>query len=178
MRARDVATSFKDDRIAAIYAFWDQARGAHRFPSQADLNLMDIPKLLPHLFILDDEGDRTFRYRFMGSAIDAHIGIPLTGKTFAEHRSGRVLEEITSFFSRIIDGDVLGVMTSQLPSETVKWAIYTRVGLPIADDHMKPNKVLGIMTVEHGGSITDRAPSILDGDIEERGHAEQIFGTL
>ena len=178
MRADDLVAQLKDDRIKEIFDFWKRSRGAHRFPAQGDLNLIDVPKLLPSLFIIDAEENRTFRYRFMGSSLDEHIGIALTGKTFSDHRSGRVLEEITSFFSRIIDGDVLGVMISQLPSETVNWATYTRVGLPLADDHVTPNKVLGIMLIKHGGSTFDRASSFLEGDIEERERAEQIFGAL
>ena len=178
MRAEEFIAHLEDDRAREIFEFWKRARGTHRFPAQSDLDLTEVPKLLPNLFILDAEPNRAFRYRFMGSSLDDHIGIALTGRTFSEHRSGRVLEEITNFFSRIIDGDVVGVMTSQLPSETVKWATYTRVGLPIADDHETPNKVLGIMLIEHGGSFIERAPSIFDGDIEERGHADQIFGML
>jgi len=178
LRANDLVAQLDDDRVREIFDFWLRSRGAHRFPAQGDLNLMDVPKLLPHLFMLDAEPNRTFRYRFMGSSLDDHIGIALTGKTFSEYRSGRVLEEIINFFLRVIDGYVLGVMTSQLPSETVNWATYTRVGLPLADDHVMPNKVLGIMLIEHGGSTFDRAPSILEGDIEERGHAEQVFGAI
>lgn len=178
MRADELLAQFEDDRVKEIFDFWKRSRGAYRFPAQSDLDLIEVPRLLPNLFMLDAEPNRAFRYRFMGSSLDSHIGIALTGRTFSEHRAGRVLEEITNFFSRIIDGDVLGVMTSQLPSETVNWATYTRVGLPIADDHMTPNKVLGIMLIAHGGSVIDRAPSILEGDIEERGHADQVFGLL
>ena len=98
MRAEDVTSENDDADIGILLAFRKAAHGNKKSPSRADLDLITIPRLAPNVFIIDAEPDDIFRYRYMGTAIDIHLKVNLTGRTFKDFRSGRVSDEITSFF--------------------------------------------------------------------------------
>ncbi|PIW27119.1 MAG: hypothetical protein COW30_11520 [Rhodospirillales bacterium CG15_BIG_FIL_POST_REV_8_21_14_020_66_15] len=102
MKARDIIEG-ADPRVGELFEFWNAARGANRYPAQADLKLSAIPRLLPNVFVIDVLEGHVFRYRFIGTRIDEHMGVSLTGKVFSDTRSGRLLREITGFFSRIAE---------------------------------------------------------------------------
>lgn len=181
MRAEDIVSDHEDTDIGILLAFWKAARGNNMFPSQADLDLISIPRLAPNVFILDVEAENVFRYRYMGTAIDAHLGINLTGRTFGNFRSGRVLSEITSFFKTVTDTSSMGILTTRLPSETHDAITYTRVGLPIADDHQTPNKVLGLLLfqIPEGVNGQQHKPHEPYGiEIEQQGIVGTVFGAL
>ncbi len=178
LRAEEISKQHADRRVGALLEFWRKSCGVHTIPSQADLDLVSIPRLLPNVFIIDAVENRTFRYRYMGTALDAHLGTSLTGRTFDAFRSGRVLEEITAFFMRVITHFEMGILTTRLPSETLGTATYTRVGLPIADDHKTPNKVLGLLLFENPPRASISEPYVFDIKNEERGIVKSVFGTL
>ncbi len=181
MRAEDIVSDHEDTDIGILLAFWKAARGNNLFPSQADLDLISIPRLAPNVFILDVEPKNIFRYRYIGTAIDAHLGVNLTGRAFGDFRSGRVLTEITAFFKTVIDTSSMGILTTQLPSETHGTATYTRVGLPIADDHQTPNKILGLLLFqlpEGANRYRQQPQEPYDLEREEQGIVSTVFGEL
>ncbi|WP_374303259.1 PAS domain-containing protein [Ferrovibrio sp.] len=61
------------------YRYWDAKRAGKRMPSRADIDPIEMPALLPHVVLLevlrDVEPDwpLDFRYRLMGSAVEAHL---------------------------------------------------------------------------------------------------------
>jgi hypothetical protein len=61
-----------------LYSYWLSKRGARIMPARGDINPADIPRLLPHLLIVERAGDQ-FRYRLVGSAIAQGVGYAVTG---------------------------------------------------------------------------------------------------
>ncbi len=162
-----------------LYTFWDACRGDNRFPSQHDLDLVQIPKLLPNLFIIDLIGSNDYYYRFMGSALDEYYGVSLTGMRAREYRTtGRLVEVVIAFFHRLAGNGELGILTTQLASEAQDWLVYTRAALPVADDHEKPNKIIGIVTVRQAEEALHKLPGSLANERQEGGLVETRFGTL
>jgi len=178
VRAEDITSEHEDTDVGILLAFWKAARGNNMFPSQADLDLISIPKLAPSVIIIDAEPNNVFRYRYIGTAIDIHLGVNLTGRTFNDFRSGRVLDEITAFFKHVIDTSSMGILMTKLPSGTRGAIINTRVGLPVADDHKTPNKVLGLLLFQlpEGSNGHNREPYDLEN--EEQGINSATFGEL
>lgn len=176
--AEEIIGAAGDRRVAAFYAFWNQARGTHLYPGQADLDLMRVPRLLPNLFILDVLGGGGFRHRFIGSRIDEHLGVSLTGKNLDAFHGGRALAEITQFYGRVAADGVLGFMQTRLASERFEWLVYTRAALPLADDHQTVNKVLGLLTFEPASEGFRDLPTFGDINQEELGLVKSKFGRL
>ena len=164
-----------DDRVRAMLEFWSDARGSAAFPSYTDIDLMTVPRLAPETFVIDSLGDGDFRYRFMGSKIDALVGGSFTGKKFSEARHGRVLEEISSFFGTVVSNGLIGVLTTSLPSETSAYRTYVRTGFPLADDHVSPNKVLGMIFPVGETRTVEQTYSSYWADVDERGNADRRF---
>lgn len=177
MKAHNVVKD-ADPRVGQLLDFWYASRGAHPYPAQRDLDLMTVPPLLPNLFILDALPDGDFRYRFIGTKIDEHMGMSLTGRLFSDARSGRILREITQFFSRIVDTGQLGLLATRLPSEKFEWVRYTRFGLPLADDYETINKILGLYLFEPIREDAYQTPNVDDLDQSELGDVVYRFGDL
>lgn len=166
-----------DPEIEQMYSLWAQARAARSYPSQRDIDLPAIPKLLPKLFILDRVGD-TFRYRFMGTAIDQHVGMSLTGKLFTDVRRGPWQAEITKFFRDVLDNGCMGMLTTRIPSEIYGWRDYRRFGLPIADDGLTPNKVIGLFLIGQNDPKKPARRSVLEGENDGDGLVSSQFARL
>jgi hypothetical protein len=66
------------------YAYWTRIRGARRMPSRADLNPVDIPRLLPYVMLIDVLSDPLdFRFRLLGTEHDAIVGGNYRGRLFS-----------------------------------------------------------------------------------------------
>lgn len=159
LTAIDIVEQLTDPDIRQLFTFWSEARADNPFPSQRDLDLPRIPRLLTKLFVIDRVG-QTFRYRYVGSDIDRHIGQSVTGKLFAEIRIGRVLSELDRFYLRVVEEGVFGVLTTRLQTETNAWRTYRHVALPVADDHRSPNKAVGLFLMESQDEPPWLAPPI------------------
>jgi hypothetical protein len=64
-----------------LYRYWDRARGTRPSPSRRDIDPIEILPLLPHLAIIDRDGDG-YRWRLMGTGLADDFGHDLTGKRF------------------------------------------------------------------------------------------------
>jgi hypothetical protein len=70
-------------------AHWQAMRGARALPSRADLDPADIRDLLPVTQLLDViEGGADFRYRLIGTQVDALNGGFYTGRRLSETPCG------------------------------------------------------------------------------------------
>lgn len=68
--------------IREAYDYWlAAAPGAGRLPGRDHLDPLDIPRLLPHVWLVDVENGEpaAFRYRIVGTAIDRAMGRTLAG---------------------------------------------------------------------------------------------------
>lgn len=130
------------------------------------------------MFIIDLLENDDFLYRFMGSAIDQHLGASLTGRTFSDYRSGRVLQILMQFFLKVVKQPQMGILITQLDSETHEWVVYTRAALPIADDHQTPNKVIGLLLMQQSPDALLPAQKLLLAEKEQDGLVKSYYGTL
>ena len=176
--AEEVVGASGDPRVGAFYAFWNRARGLRLYPRQSDLDMVSVPRLVPNLFILDVLGGGLFRHRFIGSRIDDHLGVNLTGQNLEPFHSGRALAEITHFYNRVSIDGVLGFMQTRLRSERFEWLVYTRVGLPVADDGETINKIVGLFLFEAASEGFRDVPTFNDIDQQELGLVRSTFGRL
>lgn len=172
-------TSFRADirheESQQVYDFWLSAHRDDRLPRQCDLDLVSIPKLLPNCFIMDAIGDDRFRYRFVGTAIERHIGMPLTGKVMDEMRSGRLLETLTKLYGTTQRTGRAGFVTTQMPTEMHDFMLYHRLSLPISDDGETVNKIFGGHYFEQQSARSKYDRFVEDHDKDEIARVRMIF---
>ena len=73
-----------DPILSSLWRYWDAKRGRRRMPLRSDIEPAEIPRLLPHLQLVDRVAGKGFRYRLTGSAIAQGYGFDATGKLTQE----------------------------------------------------------------------------------------------
>src|SRR3546814_12922905 len=74
-----------------LYEYWCSRCQGGALPSRRDIDPLDIPDLLPNLFLLDVIGDaEDFVFRLAGSRVEEAFSMSLRGRSIAEiHTLGR-----------------------------------------------------------------------------------------
>jgi hypothetical protein len=73
-----------DKRLATLYRYWQSKRGDRLMPARADIDPIEIPRLLPILLLIDVIATVSYRYRLVGTEIVSNAGEDITGKLFDE----------------------------------------------------------------------------------------------
>ncbi|MCW5773702.1 MAG: PAS domain-containing protein [Rhodospirillaceae bacterium] len=72
---------FADNAIlSALWRYWNKKRGTRSMPLRSDIDPGEIPKLLPHIQLMERDPARGFRYRLSGTAVAQVYGFDPTGK--------------------------------------------------------------------------------------------------
>jgi len=95
----------RDDRLKALYQYWNTLRGDRVMPARADIDPGQIPGLLPHLIMYTVAAD--YRIRLVGEEIVHFTGRNATGHPVASTMSPRSAEMMI----KILDA----VATEQVP---------------------------------------------------------------
>jgi hypothetical protein len=116
-----------DPILSSLWRYWHAKRGRGRMPLRSEIDPAEIPRLLPHLQLVDRVEDKGFRYRLTGSAIAQGYGLDATGKftqeilTPARHKIASrhyslVFETARPLFARnrYVKGSFLLVMISRI----------------------------------------------------------------
>lgn len=156
MSAQD-GTSFRR-RIAhpllvTLYDYWLVRRGDRIAMSRADLDPVEIPRLLPNLILSDvGDGGRTIRYRLVGTEIVTAHGYDYTGKTIEELTTGSTVS-----FTQTLYGIIVGQGVPVYSEGNFRWAgkehrWTRRLHLPLSRDGQTIDMVLA------GQVFEERAP--------------------
>jgi hypothetical protein len=74
-----------NDVIAQARSYWERIRGERRMPRRGDLDPVEIPRLLPFVMLVDVLAEPLdFRFRLIGSAVQAIIAQNYVGRRFSE----------------------------------------------------------------------------------------------
>jgi hypothetical protein len=72
--------SITDDRLQSAYEYWFRKRAGRIMPRRSDIDPpTDIPKLLPHIMLVDVLASGRYRYRLIGTEVVHEQGINATG---------------------------------------------------------------------------------------------------
>ncbi len=130
-----------------LYTLWLVKCSPGLLPSRADIDPIEMPKLLPHIILVDVERDPwRFRARVFGTAIVDAIGFDPTG---------RYLEEVDGTDPIQRRAEVLASTARPyfVPHEPLRWSAhdfkhYSTLGLPLAGNGTTVDKLLYSMTFE------------------------------
>ena len=144
--------------LSALWRYWDTKRGRRRMPLRSEIEPAEIPRLLPHLQLVEHVEGRGFRYRLSGSAIVQGYGFDATGKftheilTLARHKIASrhyslVYKTARPLFARnrYVKGSFLQVMISRiilplsLDGESVGMLLLAHTfAAPMPDEQLAP----------------------------------------
>ncbi|MBV8167415.1 MAG: PAS domain-containing protein [Alphaproteobacteria bacterium] len=136
-----------DDRVREAYDYWRRIAAGRAMPRRADLDPLDIPKLLPHVMIAEVHGPGRYRYRLIGTANAQEHGTNATGKFVDEAIAG---PEYRAHVIGLYDecaGQRRPVYSESLFLSQAGGAVerHTKVGLmPLSEDGVTVNQVFVI----------------------------------
>jgi hypothetical protein len=139
------------ETIVSALAYWEGIRGSRAMPRRGDIDPAEIPRLLPFVMLVDVlENPLDFRFRLVGTEIDAITAVNLRGQRFSESRH---LSSGSNVWS-----DYLSVATTHQPLmgkvDYVGADRYVRAIrhclMPLSDDGERVNMILVAVEVVRG----------------------------
>jgi hypothetical protein len=135
--------------IRALFSYWQSKCPAGGIPRRADIDPVDIPRLMPNLLIVDIEHDPfRVKYRLVGTRIVEMTGFEFTGK---------YLDEIVlDNFEGPFEDCYRAACESKAPIITrIRWSLsadivaeYDVCFLPLSDDGETVNMALSLECYE------------------------------
>jgi hypothetical protein len=141
-------SAITDDRIRDAHAYWCRIAAGRAMPRRADLDPLDIPKLLPHVMLVEvhrsDPGPVRYRYRLIGTANAQEQGTNATGRFVDEAIAGAEYRtQVIGLYDECV-AERCPVYSESLFLSQAGGAIerHTKVGLmPLSDDGSTVNQV-------------------------------------
>ena len=138
-----------DDKLRALYLYWQDMRGDHRAPPYRSFDPVAIPQVLANILVTDvvtaEDGARRYRYRLCGTEVEENFGCPMGGKFIDELMSGEYLDYISGLYDRVVEGKT--PVFSQSSYGDFDRGLHTkRLMLPMTSDGETIDIVLSIQT--------------------------------
>jgi hypothetical protein len=141
----------REPLLRDLHAYWSALRGNRPLPARADIDVVEIPTLLPYVFLIDVLAEsHDFRFRLAGTHFGETTGQEVTGKRIAEVFPQQFGDEVRRIWSKAVEErrPVLGHGNLWISGrEFVKWE---GVVLPLACDQTI-NMLLGGIVFHPGG---------------------------
>lgn len=135
--------------LQPLLAYWKSRCRDGRLPARADIDPLDIPRLLPFLYLVDIEprsGGATphrFRYRLVGTGIVERNGSDPTGHYLDEFADRPFHETIVADYTRCAtEKRPVAAARRFLDAAGRRWP-YQRLVLPLSENGHDVNMLLG-----------------------------------
>jgi hypothetical protein len=66
--------------LRSLYEYWDGVRGGRRMPARADIDPVEIPKVLPYIIMYNVAPGGGFTIRLVGEEVQQFVGRNTTGQ--------------------------------------------------------------------------------------------------
>jgi hypothetical protein len=73
-----------DPRLKEAFCYWRRKASGRTMPGRADIDPVEVPKLLPDVMLVERSDDGRYRYRLIGTANTAAHGVNATGRFLDE----------------------------------------------------------------------------------------------
>jgi hypothetical protein len=140
--------------LAALLDYWRQKRHGRPMPCRADLDPVDIPKLLPYVQLVDViDGGARFRYRLIGTAIVAAFGADSTGRYLEDILTGERLVAAVRHYQRTCETKGAFFVRNKYTTTKDLDITASRVILPLSADGDAVDMILVGQTFEYGSRV-------------------------
>lgn len=139
--------AFRSQRLRQLYDYW-RGKANGRLPARADIDPVDVPHLLPYVFMIDVErAPRRFRFRLIGTQICAWAGRDVTGVYLDDPTYGPRGAIIQSQYAEVVDRGVAYYIEQPAARPERDYIFYERLVLPLAADGSRIDVLLCIADV-------------------------------
>lgn len=130
----------RSERLRQVYGYWASKIVGGRLPSRASIDPVEIPRLLPYVFLIDVERDpQRFRIRLAGTQVCTWAGRDATGMYTDDPAYGPQAPEITRQFAEVVSRR--RALYSERPAARPDRSsmFFERVVLPLSADGVHVN---------------------------------------
>lgn len=122
------------------YAYWRRKCAGRRMPTRAEIDPAEIVPLLPHVVLMDVLRDPPdFRYRLLGTTVDAHMSARHTGRRLSEIPHQREPSQMWRNFSHVAErGEPLATHVPYVGPHKDFLAVQDLI-MPLGGDGRMPN---------------------------------------
>jgi hypothetical protein len=125
-----------------LYRYWDAQRRDRAMPARRDVSPADVRELLPHLTLIDVEGDQ-FRYRLVGSRVVQDLGRDMTGTCVGSHVTPpEYARAICSIYARVCETRLPVFTTGEYRSPSRLTHAVSRLLVPLGEEGGGVSKIL------------------------------------
>ncbi|MEX0759126.1 MAG: PAS domain-containing protein [Tistlia sp.] len=122
--------------LRELYLYWRDKWQGERMPTRADIEPLEIPSLLPQVYLVDIERDPLdFRFRLVGTRIVAWFGRDMTGQRVADRLADRY-REVVETGRPVYD-------SLSLPGKSDRHGSYQRLVMPLAGEEGRIEMLFG-----------------------------------
>jgi hypothetical protein len=101
--AESIATTVVDDaRLLEGLGYWRRKAAGRAMPRRADIDPTEIPKLLPHVRLVEVVGTGQYRYRLVGTEVRKLHGPDPTGRYVHETVTGAIGARIIALYDECV----------------------------------------------------------------------------
>ncbi len=130
-------------QVQHMYRYWRAKCRDGRLPRRADLDPVDIPRLLSHLILVEVVDDaRRYVYRLVGTKEVEIRGRDPTGQSVIEGFLGPSLEDALSWYDNTVKQRAPQYDNRPYVSTDGRWVGDETLFLPLSDDGAHINRVL------------------------------------
>jgi hypothetical protein len=141
-------------RVRALFDYWTARRGDRPFPSRADFDPADIPRLLPYLTLVDvRQGEPRFWYRVVGTEAVRLLRRDLTGQAVGTGVKRRERREVLSRYTRVADTAACAYHRRLLQEERNDYIEIDRLMLPLGPRPGEVTQILGLITPRDAAAV-------------------------
>ncbi|MGO1117417.1 PAS domain-containing protein [Rhodovibrionaceae bacterium A322] len=121
----------------AFLSYWRSKTHRGVLPKRADIDPLDIPKLLPNISLVDvllDQNPVVYRARLLGTEITRHFGRDVTGKAAKQLYDERYLLQLETTYNQILDVRQPVLCKCQVPLNDGTMTAYYRFIAPLSSN--------------------------------------------
>lgn len=125
----------RHDALEKLYAYWCAKKGERRAPARADIDPLEIARLLPHVTLVDVErAPLRFRYRLVGTEIVRNVGDDFTGRYLDSFLRLSHRDAMAAEFTRVVESALPSISDWEYTRGDGRHVRYERLVLPLMAD--------------------------------------------
>jgi hypothetical protein len=161
MTGNDPFAHVRDERLRRLSAYWLGKRAGRLMPAPRDIDAVEIPTLLPYLWIYDFlPVERRFRCRLAGDEVNILWGMNLRGRYLEEIAPPVALPLARERFLGVVDTPAISHAIGMMLLASDRRMLGERMIFPLSSAGGQVDRVIGITVcslgrIERDGAVTD-----------------------
>ena len=130
----------------SLYAYWNTIRGDRPMPTRNDFEPLDVPRLLPYVFLLDVQArPLDFHYRIVGEHIARFSSQNLMGQWASQLDRHRDPSPVWALLRHTVRDRAPRMIHFSYRGDDISVSRLPVLSLPLSDDGGAVNKIVGLV---------------------------------